>query len=100
MADMHALVPLRNGSQEPRMIVATTSMAIDRLMQDMPVALFDLVELARNGTAPFPPCAERLTSLALMTRDGRIHDSIRNIVLSSFEGNDMDMQRVSPFASA
>lgn len=94
--DLHAPVDLRNGSREQGALLASVSLTLDRLLESMPLAVFDLVELARNGSAPFPPCAERLIALGLMASDGRVHESIRNIVLSSFEGDGMDMYRVSP----
>ncbi len=59
----------------------------------------------RAARAVPEPCAQALRQvrrrpkeLALVQPDGRVHESIRNIVLSAFEGEGLEMHMVSPVA--
>lgn len=91
---------LKNGSEEAEPLVLTTMMAINRIQEDMPIALYDLVMIARDcDYQPFGQIGPELIKSRLLEQDGSMHQSIRNIVLSSFEGEGMDLVRVNPLSA-
>jgi hypothetical protein len=66
-------------------------------MNDKPAAFYELVMCARD--TQHKPCGEigkDLMELSMLQPDGSMHDSIRNIVQSAAEGEDLDMQIVDP----
>lgn len=94
-------VKLRNGTTETKPLVATVRFAMDRLMESTPIAIYDLTMICRDRSyKPFGKIGPDLQALSLgtMNPDGTmsVHESIRNIVLSSVEGDGMDMQIVDP----
>jgi hypothetical protein len=102
-------VKLRNGAEEFEPLVVNTLVTLKALWEQSPIFLYDLTMMARNRDyVPFPPCRAGLIRTGLVTPrivDGKahptlcsMHDSIRNIVLSSFVGDGMDMEMVSPLA--
>lgn len=98
------LVRLRNGVKEHRPLVRTVSFVLKKLMDEgKGIVLFELVELCRKpGHKPWDEViGADLKALSLATEtDGKwhVHSSIRNIVLSSVEGEGMNMTLVSPVA--
>ena len=90
-------VILRNGAEEAKPLVAVTMMSLERLMKEKPLALYDLVMRCRDRSYKFfDDNEEYLKSLNIVDRDGSIHDSIRNIVLSAAKGDGLDMVIRSP----
>lgn len=90
-------VRLRNGSEEAEPAVVAIMVSLRQLMNDNPIALFELVEVSKNAShKPFGNTGEVLKRLSLMEPDGRIHDTIRNIVLSAAEGEGLNLHLVSP----
>lgn len=90
-------VILKNGAEEAKPLVAVTMLSLNLLMDERPLALYDLVMKCRDKNYRFfGDNGEYLRSLKLVDRDNSIHNSIRNVVLSAAEGDDLDMVIKSP----
>lgn len=95
---------LKNGAVEAAPLVKATMMSIRSLD---PISLYELVEVARKPDhQPFGNTGEKLKGLALLEPASggfgpatRMHDSIRNIVLSAAQGEGLELELVSPVAS-
>lgn len=90
-------VILRNGAEEAKPLVAVTMLSLGHLMDERPLALYDLVMKCRDRNYQFfGDNEEHLKSLNIVDRDGSIHTSIRNIVLSAADGDGLAMVIRSP----
>jgi hypothetical protein len=70
---------------------------LEVLTKNDPMAVFDLVMKARDNNYQFFGDAEmRLQEHGLVEKNGQIHESIKNIVLSAFEGEGIDIVFVNP----
>ena len=88
---------LRNGAEEAKSLVATTYMILTDLMESDPILFYELVMKARNREYRcFGNTGETLQGRNLLERDGRMHDSMRNIIVSAVEGESLDMVLRSP----
>ena len=89
-ADLH--VRLKNGSKEFDPVVSAALITLHGMAGDLEglLALYDLHAKCKDPAYEFfsPPLKARLVAEGLVEADGRIHDTIRNIVLCSvtFEG--------------
>lgn len=98
-------VRLKNGAEEPLVVVKTTSIAITALFKeatDLPgvLALYDLVTTAREGGYKAAgDQLRRLLQLGLVDRDGRMLDTVRNVVLSAVSGDESGYVFVNPIGS-
>jgi len=87
---------LRNGDSIPKGLVITTMVSLNQLMQENPIAAYELFQLCKDGNHElFGNTSEILGNLGLI-QNGEVHDSIRSIVLSAFEGKGLDMHIVNP----
>jgi len=94
-------VRLRNGAEEAKPLVAVIIMSLERLMNERPLALYDLVMKCRDRAYElFGTNGDYLKDLNLVDQDGSIHESIRNVVLSATDGEGMDMVLRSPIDGA
>lgn len=92
------LAILRNGSEVPKPAVITCLIALRNLMANNPIAFFELVEKARNPHHRlFGNSGEVLRSLALIERDGDLHNTTRDVVLSAISGEGLAMRLGDPF---
>lgn len=93
-------VELRNGTQEPAMLVRCVQKALRSLLAEKPLDFHELVQCCRHeGHDWFGDTAERLQHRGLV-QNGEVHGSIRNIVLASVEGDEGDMHLVNPHAES
>lgn len=103
----HRTVKLRNGTEEFYPLVAVLTLTLRKLVSCddykvgdplPPVVIYELVAKARDRNhTVFTGIGEPLKALALFdTEEGAMHDSTRNIVLSSFEGELDDLKLVNP----
>ncbi len=95
------MVTLRNGQQEAKALVVATMMNLKQLTGDIPgwLQLADLVEACKsNDVYRGGGNAQDLVKRGLLQGDGKVHGSIRNIVLSSIHGDGPDMEVGSPIA--
>lgn len=90
-------VTLKNGSEEANVLVTVTMMSLRRLMKEKPIIFYELVMKCRDSNHQFfgKDCQD-LERLNLVQPDGRVHDSIRNIVLSAAIGDGLEMRLGSP----
>jgi hypothetical protein len=95
-----AIVRLRNGAEVPEPLVRTTQLAIELLMGTDPIALYELVQVARDPAHVMfglsgPHCAD----LSLTEQQaGRwvARNAVRDIVLSATEGEGFDLSLCNP----
>ena len=93
------VVTLKNGAQEPLPLVTATMMSISTLMQENPIAFYELVMKCRDRNHRFfGNSGDVLQRLSLVETGGSVHTSIRNVVLSAAEGDGLDMCLGSPIA--
>ncbi|TET14849.1 MAG: hypothetical protein E3J82_01470 [Candidatus Thorarchaeota archaeon] len=93
-------VQLKNGAVELKVFVASIMLVLDRLVDEKPVAALDLVMKCRDSSYQFfSDNEEILQARNLVEKHGTIHSSIRNVVLSAFEGDGFDMVLHSPVAT-
>jgi hypothetical protein len=93
------VVELKNGSKEAESLVQATIFTLKSLKERNPIALYELVQIARNKDhIVFGNLDEELKRLNLIDHNGTMHSSIRNIILSAFKGDDFEMVFVSPIA--
>ena len=93
----HTTVKLRNGAEEFKPLVAVTMMSLKSVMESNPIAFYELACLARDRDHKlFGNTGEVLQARALVSAEGTMHDSIRNIVLSAVEGDMLEMTLRSP----
>ncbi len=92
-------VTLKNGAEELNGLVQTVMFSLQDLLKQYPAQFFELVTLSRQPQHKLwgSSTIGILQSLALLGSDGRLHGSIRNIVLSATEGDGLEMKLVSPF---
>lgn len=90
-------VTLKNGAVEAEPVVVTAMVTLRHLFSTNPIAAYELVMKCRDSQHEFWVGTEQeLRKLSLVQPDGNIHDSVRNIVLSAFEGEGLDMTLTSP----
>jgi len=92
-------VTLKNGTEEVKSLVVVTMLSLRNLMTDNVTAFYDLVMVCRDSDYhPFEDNGDYLKARSLLQDSGRVHESIRNIVLSAVTGDDLDMELGSPYA--
>lgn len=90
------IVTLRTGVKVPEPVLLTTLVALHELSND-PISTYELVMLARNPNHQLWANASTvLARLGLLMDDGKMHRSIREVVLAAFDGEDVDIYRVYP----
>ena len=93
------MVQLKNGTEEALPLVAVMVMTLRRLYKDHAIAFYELHEICKDHThKPFGNAGEILRGLRLLEPDGKVHGSIRNIVLSAVSGEGFDLTLGSPVA--
>jgi hypothetical protein len=84
------MVKLRNGSEEALPLVTAVMMSLQSLD---PITQYELVMVARNRDhKPFGNTGDKLRDLRLLP----MHQSVRNVVLSAFHGEGLQMALRSP----
>ena len=94
------MVKLHNsGIEELRTLVVVINMSLEKLFEEQPTVFYDVVMMARDKNyKPFGKNGEVLAQLALINKDNSMHDSTKNIILASVEGDMMEMKLVNPIA--
>lgn len=94
---MDQTVILRTGEETLTPLVTAAMSSLKSLMERQPIALYELVMLARDPQHKlFGNSGSILRQLNLIEADGRIHDSMRTIILAATEGDGLDLKLVSP----
>lgn len=90
-------IRLRNGAEEVKPLVVITIRTLEHVMDERPLAFYDLVMKCRDQNYQFfEDNEDYLKEQRLVDANGSIHDSIRNVVLSAAKGDGMDMVLRSP----
>lgn len=90
-------VILKNGAEEAKPAVMATMMSLRHLFDSEPIVAYELVMKCRDPKHSFfGNTGDKLKQLSLVQPDDRVHDTIRNIVLSAAQGDGLDMTLGSP----
>lgn len=94
-------VKLKNGTIEAEPLIQVVGISLGKLYnsEDLggAMAFHDLVMLCRDRTYQvWDNVLDDLKAFSLVRTDGTVHESIRNIVLSSVTGEGLDMQLQDP----
>jgi len=93
-------VKLLNGSEEADVLVTVVMMSLKSLWNEGlagVLAVYDLHQLCQNPNYS-AMYIKHLNSLNLVSDDGSVHDSIRNVVMSAVQGEGLEMTLRSPIA--
>lgn len=96
-------VKLKNGATEARAAVAVLMQTLTMLANSQPLMLYELVEKCRKPQHKiWGGLARDLEKLSLVgpAPDNRVHDTVRNIVLSAADGDGMQLALGSPLAES
>ena len=95
------LVTLKNGSEVTEPQVIATMASLNNLIMKNPSAFHELVMKCRDHEHKLlGNTGEVLSDLRLIQPDGRVHESIQDIVLSATEGEGIEMTLGLPVAAA
>lgn len=89
------MVKLRNGTEEPGLVVAQTLIILTKLLQDKPIECFELVMNAKDPNYRMSE-PQRFINLDFLDSDGVMHKHTRNILISSFQGEGFDIEYIGP----
>ena len=92
-------VTLKNGAEEVTGLVNMTMGIINEMLKGLPGILtaYELVQVCKDKDhVIFGVHGEELIKSGLMTKGNMIHQSIKNIVLSSVEGEGSDITFTDP----
>ena len=94
------MIRLKNGSDELSTLVAVTMMSLKNLIESDPISFYELVSKARdrNHKVWSQRQTDVLVGLGLMEREGTLHNSISNVVLSAVSGEGLAMTLGDPVA--
>lgn len=95
-------VTLKNGAVEFGPLVSGMRIILQDLVRNEPIPFYELVMVARNPQHQVfsERISERLKSLNLLEGDGRMHESVRNVIRSAVTGEDLGMELGSPYAES
>jgi len=93
------IVKLKNGTTEAKPLVNATMLILRDLVDNDPITLYELTMLCRDSSHQlWGSAGTKLKERNLVESDGRVHQSIRNVVLSAVTGDGLDMCLSSPLA--
>lgn len=89
-------VILKNNTEEAKVLVQATMVSLDDLVNTNPIAAYELVDLCKDAShKPFGNTGSILEDLSLVD-NGKVHEYIKNVVLSAFEGEGIDLHLTNP----
>lgn len=95
-----SIVTLKNGAQEPEQVVTATMLSLKGLMRsgvEGILAVYELCEKCHDSSHVFSrTTGETLKRYSLVDASGRIHDSVRHVVLSAVVGEGLELHLESP----
>ena len=93
---------LRNGAEAPQPTVMTTMLSLDAMENrgiEGALALWHIYHLAKDANYPVTPTSLKLLmAIGLLREDGSLHRDTADVVLSSFEVDGDNFNRVHPLA--
>jgi hypothetical protein len=94
-----ANVTLRTGAEVPGPVAGTVTIALERLLDVHPVALYEAVCIARDKAhVPFGNTGAALEDIGLL-QQGVMHDATRDVILAATDGDGGALRLVSPYAA-
>lgn len=95
------LAQLKNGSHIVEFVLVETMRELKKMQEQDPFAFYDLVMKCRDNShtiipSPFGDAKITLKRYGFMSDDGTIREDIKNIVLSSVVGDELEMKLESP----
>ena len=101
---MSVMVTLKDGSEVPQLALIATTTNLEEVIRQNPFAFFDLVEKCKDANYKFTrslgwDTTELLKDLALLDKDERVHDIVKQIVLNSVEGEEGSLRLANPLQS-
>jgi hypothetical protein len=92
-------IKLKNGAEEADMLVRVTTAILASLMEENPILFYELVMKARDSRHEcFGKTGEELRKREFIDQNGRMHDSLRNVIVSAVSGDGLEMTLGSPIA--
>jgi hypothetical protein len=97
---------LRNGKEVPDVVIGTTMIALRTLADADFMAFCEFVETCRDpGHVIYGDCGDKIERLGLVQSvdaagHGKVHDAVRDIVLSAVDGEDFGLSLRSPLPDA
>lgn len=102
MSDPLEMKQLKNGGEAPASAVWTTMISLKDMMTGGGIpsilAVVDLAEYCRNGKEITGRSRDLLVQRGLMKDDGRVHDIVRDVILSAGQGEGLTFSLGSPYA--
>ena len=90
---------LRTGAEVPDSLTPVVMLSLKKLAADDPIALFELVELARDPSHKlFGNTGSTLKELALVDGRGKLHGLTRDVILAAAAGGMFVLHLRSPYA--
>ena len=91
---------LKTGEEVPESVVKTANMNLQSLMDTNRIAFTELVTFSRDPKHTMPDNTQVVAKRLVLLRDnGTMNDWVRAIILSSVEGDGMNMTLVDPLIS-
>lgn len=83
----------------PDVLIASTMIALRKLLADQPIAFYELVMLCRDRNhVLFGNSSDKIRSLGLLESNGQPHDAVREITLAAVTGEGFNMVLGDPRA--
>ena len=97
------MVTLRNGAQEAEVLVTSVMKSLNKLMSDFIGTLqaYDLYMICRQDPSyrKYLDNEKKLQELNLLNENGQPPNLVRNVVLSAFQPDGLELKLVSPVAA-
>lgn len=92
------MIVLKNGAKEPEpsVVVITTNLRLLLNSASGAIALYELAQLCKDEKHRLFGTTGKILEQFRLIENGYVHDTTRNIVLSSVEGEGLQMRLVSP----
>lgn len=90
------VVELKNGTIEAEATVKAVSLSVRHLLAEKPIVFYELVMKCKDRDHKLFGDAEKDLEALSLIQNGVIHESIKNVVLFSVEGEGFDMTLVDP----
>lgn len=97
------MIKLKNGAEVPKPLAQVLMMSLTSLWNDGISGIttcYDLVQICKRDPKykKFGTNEDTLKRLSLIGADGQPHEYVRDVVLSAFTGEGLDLQLDSPVA--
>ena len=91
---------LKNGTRAPKALIITTTLAINSLLSANPMAFLWISRKMQKWVSRNIWYFENTIESYGLMQDGKIHNSVKNIALCSFQGEGLELSFVSPLVSS